>query len=73
MFTVEQIENTCSTLAKVAKKKFIIDGVEVEKGSLMTKKELKKIMNFIRNGQNTGLIIQTSSNEEHSDKSYEKI
>ena len=39
MFTVEQIENTCSTLAKVAKKKFIIDGVEVEKGSLMTKKE----------------------------------
>lgn len=50
MFTVEQIENTCSILAKVAKKKFIIDGVEVEKGSLMTKKELKKIMNFIRNG-----------------------
>lgn len=42
MFTVEQIENTCSTLAKVAKKKFIIDGVEVEKGSLMTKKRIEE-------------------------------
>lgn len=52
------IYEVASSVVRTVQTKFFRDGIEMEKGAVITKKRIEEIENFMNNGVNILLIIQ---------------